>query len=611
MQTPTRVSLAVILVASTLAGCGGGGSSGPTPPEEAAPPAISSDASLAELRVSAATFDQVFQGTIYDYTGTASYLSDSTTVTATPSDPNAAFQVNGIDGSARVPSEPFDLVEGNNVITVTVTAEDGLSSQSYTIDISRAGAESLASRGYVKASNTGGSDWFGTHVAVDGDTMVVAASGEDSAATGVNADAFNDDASGSGAVFVFRRDAAGTWQQEAYIKASNSETFDEFASSIALSGNTLAVGAFREDSAAVGANGDQSSNSAIDAGAVYVFTRDDTGVWSQQAYLKASNTEAVDGFGIAVALHGDTLAVGAHLEDSSAVGANGDQADNGAPDAGAVYVFGRDAAGEWAQQAYLKASNAGRGDRFGGRLALFQDTLAVGAAHERSRATGVNGNQSNNSWSEAGAAYVFARTETGSWVQQAYLKASNTGNGDRFGDALALHGDTLVVGAPLEDSAARGIDGFEADNRALSSGAAYVFGRDVEGTWVQQAYVKASNTDSQDRFGHGLALHGDLMVVGAAEGSSSTGAGGDQADNSARSAGATYFFERDGSGAWSQTAYIKSSNTDAGDEFGSALATDGESMIVGARLEDSMATGIDGDQSDNTFSDSGAVYIIR
>ena len=142
-------------------------------------------------------------------------------------------------------------------------------------------------------------------------------------------------------------------------------------------------------------------------------------------------------------------------------------------------------------------------------------------------------------------------------------------------------------------------------------GAAYVFGRDVEGTWVQQAYVKASNTDSQDRFGHGLALHGDLMVVGAAEGSSSTGAGGDQADNSARSAGATYFFERDGSGAWSQTAYIKSSNTDAGDEFGSALATDGESMIVGARLEDSMATGIDGDQSDNTFSDSGAVYIIR
>ena len=83
--------------------------------------------------------------------------------------------------------------------------------------------------------------------------------------------------------------------------------------------------------------------------------------WSQQAYLKASNTEVGDGFGFSVAISGDTVVVGAHEEDSNATGVNGDQADNSAADSGAAYVFTRSGA-TWSQQAYLKASNTGAGD---------------------------------------------------------------------------------------------------------------------------------------------------------------------------------------------------------------------------------------------------------
>ena len=115
-------------------------------------------------------------------------------------------------------------------------------------------------------------------------------------------------------------------------------------------------------------------------------------------------------------------------------------------DAGAVYVFIRNGT-VWSQQAYIKASNAGSGDRFGNSVALSGDTLAVGAYREESSATVINGDESDNSLTEAGAVYVFTRSG-GTWSQQAYIKASNTGSGDRFGWSVALSGDTLAVGRP-------------------------------------------------------------------------------------------------------------------------------------------------------------------
>ena len=216
---------------------------------------------------------------------------------------------------------------------------------------------------------------------------------------------------------------------QAYLKASNTQTAvnsgvnDNFGFKVALSGDTLAVVATGEDSCATGINGDQTNNDCQSAGAVYVFTRTQ-GSWTQQAYLKASNTQTIDFFGESLALDGDTLAVSAHSEDSCATGINGEEANNGCSESGAVYVFTR-TQGTWTQQAYLKASNTDSADFFGTGLALTGNTLAVGADSEASCATGINGDQTNNDCFQAGAVYVFTRTN-GIWKQEAYVKASNT-----------------------------------------------------------------------------------------------------------------------------------------------------------------------------------------
>jgi trimeric autotransporter adhesin len=282
-------------------------------------------------------------------------------------------------------------------------------------------------------------------------------------------------------------------------------------------------------------------------------------------YLKASNTEAGDEFGYAIAIDGDTVVVGTRLEDSNATGANGNQADNSANRAGAVYVFTL-TDGVWSQQAYLKASNTGANDEFGYAVAIDGDTIVVGAYKEASNATGVNGNQADNSANSAGAAYVFTRT-AGVWSQQAYLKASNAQAGDLFGYAVDIEGDTIVVGAPLEDSQATAVNGNQNDNSASNAGAAYVFTR-TGGVWSQQAYLKATNAEAGDFFGEQVAISGDTVVVGVyQEDSQATGVNGNQANNLAPDSGAAYVFVRT-SGVWSQQAYLKASNTESQDWFG-------------------------------------------
>ena len=463
---------------------------------------------------------------------------------------------------------------------------------------------------YVKASNTGAAgnsgvnDNFGVNVALSGDTLAVGATGEDSCATGINGDQTNNSCESAAGVYVFTR-TNGVWSQQAYVKASNTETIDFFGVSVALSGDTLAVGAHSEDSCATGINGDQTNNGCPEAGAVYVFTRTN-GVWSQQAYVKASNTEAVDFFGITVALSGDTLAVGADSEASCATGINGDQTNNSCIRAGAVYVFTR-TAGVWSQQAYLKASNTAAEDRFGLRaIALSGDTLAVGAVVEASCATGISGDQANNGCLRAGAVYVFTRT-AGVWSQQAYVKASNTGAGDFFGQSIALSGDTLAVGAAVEASCATGINGDQTNNGCSDAGAVYVFTR-TAGVWSQQAYVKASNTAANDHF-FPLALSGDTLAVGATgEDSCATGINGDHTNNGCTGAGTAYVFTRT-NGVWNQQAYVKASNTGAGDVFGQSIALSGDTLAVGAHDEASCATGINGDQTNNGCDNAGAAYM--
>ena len=374
-----------------------------------------------------------------------------------------------------------------------------------------------------------------------------------------------------------------------YIKASNTDTGDNFGESISLSddGTTLAVGAFSENSSASGINGSQSDNSSADSGAVYVYVRSN-GAWLQQAYIKASNTDAGDFFGRTVSLSadGNTMAVGATREDSSATGINGNQNDNSSAEAGAVYVFTR-SDGAWAQQAYIKPSNTGAGDIFGLSVSLSADgkTLAVVAFNEDSSATGVNGNQNDNSSADSGAAYVFVQSG-GAWQQQAYIKASNTGAGDNFGRAgsLSADGNTLAVGAFNEDSSAVGINGNQADNLIIDAGAVYVFVRS-NGSWTQQAYIKASNTGVENYFGLAVSLSvdGNTLAVGATgDDSAATGVNGDQNNSSSSSSGAVYVFDR-GNGTWRQQAYIKASNTSAGADFGRAVSLSSDGQYAGCR----------------------------
>src|SRR5262245_31788006 len=315
---------------------------------------------------------------------------------------------------------------------------------------------------YLKVSNPGEDDRIGIGdplvgvtlaMSADGNTLAVSTPHEDSGATGVNGNQQDESAWDSGAAYVFSRNG-NTWVQQAYIKPSNTQSSDKFGFALSLSGdgNTLAVGAILEDSSARGINGNQMDNSAESSGAVYVFARSGT-TWAQQAYVKASNTDAGDQFGWSVALNhdGTTLAVGAQSEASGGAGINANQADNAAADAGAAYVYVRRRTA-WSQQAYMKASNAQGGDRFGFCLSMSGDgnTLAVCGYDEDGGATGVNGPQ-NEGAGGSGAGYVFVRRGT-AWSQEAYVKASNTAPNAAMGSSIALSadGNTLAVGSADE-----------------------------------------------------------------------------------------------------------------------------------------------------------------
>jgi hypothetical protein len=590
------------------------------------------NANLSSLTLSNGTVDPVFAASQVSYTSIQPFPVTSLQVTPVTENAGATVTVNGSAVISGQASAPITLAAGTNtVITIVVTAANGTTIRTYTVTVTRQSLSGFAQQAYIKASNpdgvatntSGAGDQFGyaTALSGNGDTLAVGAIYESSNATGINGVQTNNLASESGAVYIFTRIGAA-WTQQAYVKASNAAAGDKFGVSLSLSsdGNTLAVGAFNEDSAATGVNGDQSSNSATNAGAAYVFTRSGT-TWTQQAYIKASNTGAtfdeLDQFGYAVGLsgNGDTLAVGAPGEGSNATGINGNQANNSAAFSGAVYVFTR-SSGAWTQQAYVKSSNTAASDSFGERVGLSSDgdTLAVGAVGEDSNATGINGDQASNSASASGAVYVFTRS-SGVWSQQAYVKASNTGANDEFATDIALSsdGNTLAVGAVGEDSNATGINGDQASNAASASGAAFVFTRS-SGVWSQQAYLKASNTGASDEFGWSVALSDDgnrLAIAATEEDGNATGMNGDQASNSAANSGAVYVFARSG-GIWTQRAYAKASNTEANDGFGISLALSGDAdtLVVAADGEDSNAVGINGDQANNALSSSGAAYVF-
>ncbi|MFM8394401.1 MAG: FG-GAP repeat protein, partial [Acidobacteriota bacterium] len=300
-------------------------------------------------------------------------------------------------------------------------------------------------------------------------------------------------------------------------------------------------------------------------GAAYVFVRTGT-TWKQQNYLKASNSEEEDSFGYVVAIDGDTILIGAHGEDSAA-GLNGDQNDNSAAGAGAAYVFLRNGS-SWIQQAYLKSDLMAANDEFGYAVALHNDTAVIGAVLQGDGAA------------FSGAAYVFYRTGS-TWSQQGRLKAPTPVTSDYFGGALGVFGDRIVIGAQGEDTG------------GAESGAAYIFKR-TGGVWSQEALLKASDTDPDDNFGFAVAIQDTVVIVTAS-------------NENGTAEGTAYVFVLQSS-KWVESAILRGRKTEAFDRFGSAVAFSEETAIIGARYEESNATGIDGDEENNLLGQTGAAY---
>jgi hypothetical protein len=388
----------------------------------------------------------------------------------------------------------------------------------------------------VTASDAQADDWFGYSVAVSGDIAVVGARYED--AGGGEA----------GAAYVFGRNAGGTnnWGQVKKLTASDAQADDWFGYSVAVSGDIAVVGAHYED-----AGGGE-------AGAAYVFGRNAGGTnnWGQVKKLTASDAEWGDHFGVDVAVSGDIAVVGAEGEDA------------GGSNAGAAYVFGRNAGGtnNWGQVKKLTASDAQAEDLFGLSVAVSGDIVVVGAYGE------------DTGGSDAGAAYVFRRDQGGAdnWGQVKKLTASDAEWGDYFGYSVAVSGDIAVVAAYGEAEA----------------GAAYVFGRNSGGTnnWGQVKKVTASDAEGGDCFGSSVAVSGDIAVVGALG-----------EDAGVDDEGAGYVFGRNSGGAdnWGQVEKLTASDAQVDDEFGVDVAVSGDIAVVGAEGEDAGG------------SNAGAAYVFQ
>lgn len=352
---------------------------------------------------------------------------------------------------------------------------------------------------------------WGSAVAVDGDTAVVASSYADVGAV-----------DGAGVANVYVR-ANGVWTLQARLSAADPKPFSNYARALAIAGDTIVVGAASADGA------------VSSSGAVYVYTRSGT-TWTQSAKLSASDGEGFSDFGLAVALAGDRIAVGAP---STFVGKENVQ--------GAVYVYAKNGAA-WSQEAKLIASDGAAFHNLGRAVAIDGDTIVAGAQQA-----------SGNGMPFAGAAYVFVRGG-GTWTEQAKLAAADAGFGDEFGYALAFAGDTALVGARAAD-----VDG------AVDQGAAYAFVRSGA-TWTQTAKLVATGGEAGDAFGTSVALSGDNAAIGAPGAGSINGVDLDR--------GAVFAFSR--SGAWSPSTRISAFDAAQGDAFGASVALDGTLAIAGS-----------------------------
>lgn len=421
------------------------------------------------------------------------------------------------------------LLAGTACLSILLPAR---AAGSLDLDVSYAEAHKLL----FAQGNAG--DEFGWSSDLDGDTLIVGAW-------------FDDDlGSESGSATLYERDPTGNWIESALLLAPDGEISDYFGSGVAISG----------DWAVVGARGDDDLGSS--AGAAYVFERDAGGPrnWGFLVKLLASDGDSSDIFGETVALSNDTAIIGAPGDDD--LGAS----------SGSAYIFQRDRGGpsNWGQVTKLTAVDGGTGDDFSNALGISGDQAVIGAPDDDDLGT------------NAGAAYLYERNSGGAdnWGLVTKLLATDGFDGDSLGDAAAISGDTVIVGAS------------RADAPDPDAGAAYLFERDAGGpnNWGQVAKLTAIDGETSDIFGDAVAIDGDTLAVGAT-----------RDDDRGSSSGSAYVFQRDEGGieAWGKIAKIIVSDGSVSDGLGSSLALDDGVLAISAVDDDDLGTS------------SGSVYIFE
>jgi len=414
------------------------------------------------------------------------------------------------DGNTMAVGVPFE--DGNATGVNGSVYENSIDSGAVYIYV-RDASNSWVKQAYVKASNTGPTDQFGTTVALNSDGMFLAvgAPNEDSNSTTQN----NDSGNNVGAVYLFRF-SGGTWTQTAKLKPSNagSGSGHLFGSALALSADGLRV--------AVSAKGDNFFGTAIvagngvttnnygnpNSGAVHLFKY--TGSqWNQEAYFKASNSAQNVFFGTAVSINdsGNRMVVGATGIDSSK---------------GAAYVYHRSGS-TWTQEQYISNINGDASDHFGNAVSISGNgnTLAIGAHWEDSDTTGLD-SVANNNRTNSGAVYLYHRSGT-NWTQEEYIKADVSHDYMIFGWTVKLNysGGFLAVGSPYSHSSNPGIYNMVSnswtDYLGGNRGAVYVFKRlnGTLGNWAQTAHIQG--TDKGFGYAIGLSNDAEVMAVGIPE----------------------------------------------------------------------------------------------
>ncbi|MEM7658718.1 MAG: LamG-like jellyroll fold domain-containing protein, partial [Bacteroidota bacterium] len=302
--------------------------------------------------------------------------------------------------------------------------------------------------------------------------------------------------------------------------------------------------------------------------------------WEEIIDTTATDGAADDRYGVSVAISGNYAVVGAFLEDEDENGLNTMSG------AGAAYILEK-VGGDWTEVQKIVASDRAVDDYFGISVAISGDYLVVGAQNEDEDAAGLN------TLNGAGSAYVFERSG-GVWSEVQKIVPTNRVSSDEFGGEVSISGDYLIVGA-----ADHYLDENNLNTR-LQAGAAYIFERDGGGTWNQVEKLVASDRDSYDFFGRGVAISGDYAIVGAPYEDEDAAGGNTQAV-----AGSVYLFERDGGGSWNEVQKVVASDRTSDDLYGWSVAISGDYAVVGARQEDEDAAGL------NTRSNAGSAYVLE